>query len=263
MHTVEGKSAKPKLKITINPDVNSVSPPQASQGRGIENNSQEERSDTIVDDGTTAKLEDVLPLLILIDEISPTESVIRKLRNFLLAAAISPSVHNVIGIMTDAVRCITWESLFPYVEDLFRDTNYATLIRSTAMFTFCQVQLHKQLDMPNITQKEIEQCYRTGDVAKKDWLQAMFQLMTTYQDSLMEHSFIAFSFGSYLDQLQNALQDATKIVPERERVQLYTMLRPDYYPGEDLFTGASKPHVQDATYQGEVEDGPDAGSYGT
>ena len=192
-------------------------------------------------------MEDVLPLLILIDETSPTESVIRKLRNFLLAAAISPSVHNVIGVMTDAVRCITWESLFPYVEDLFRDPNYATLIRSAAMFTFCQVQLHRQTDKTDEPPKKIDQCCRIeADIAKRDWLAAMFQLMTTYQESLMEPS---LKYGPYVDQLEDVLHDATRILPDRERVQLYTVLRPDYCPGQDLYNGAFETHTQDAAYQ--------------
>jgi hypothetical protein len=77
------------------------------------------------------------------------KSVIRKLRNFLAAVATSPSVPGLIGTMTDAVRCLTWESLFPLIEDLFQDANYAILIRSTATFNLCHIELEKLLDAYN------------------------------------------------------------------------------------------------------------------
>jgi hypothetical protein len=178
-------------------------------------------------------------LLNLIDKFSSKRSVIRKLRNFLAAVQSFSSVSNIISIMTDAVRCITWESLFPYVEDLFRDENYATLIRSTATFTFC----HIQLCIPDAS----EEYWQVGaEVAKAHWIKAMRQLMTTYQIPFMDDS---LKVCLYLDQLKKPLEAATQKVPETERVQLFTILRPDYCLRRDFGIGASTIKIHDATYQ--------------
>jgi hypothetical protein len=66
-------------------------------------------------------LDNALSWLHSIDQTSAKESIIHKLRDFLATVATSPSVPGLIGAMTDAVRCLTWESLSPLIEDLFQD----------------------------------------------------------------------------------------------------------------------------------------------
>jgi hypothetical protein len=126
----------------------------------------------------------------------------------------SSSISCIISIMTDAVRCITWESLFPYVENLFRDTNYVTFIRSTATFTFCQSQLHKAAQLSDVSAEKFKQIWQLGaKVAQKNWIKALRQLMGMYCLPLMEHS---FEVVNYLDQLEDTLNTATGRVPKRE-----------------------------------------------